>query len=280
MAALRARPRHTSHQQHTNQRDTALPGTVTMSAQHNPADFNRSDNREFSGDYVEYYQRQMYGSSHMQDYLKRRCETLRRVVQQAGGDSRRLRVLEVACGPGLSLSYLRHLSKGHQFVGMDASVEMLSLARKNNSGADGAPQLARGSAFQLPFADATFDVVYSTRFLHMFRDKSPIVKELCRVVKPSGLIAVEFYHRPYNMLRWVMERRPVPMTEWGYHFPSFNEVRGLMGAKAEIVPLRLGGERLVRSLVNESVVRRLLGMAWTPALRWSVDEYFAIARRA
>jgi ubiquinone/menaquinone biosynthesis C-methylase UbiE len=182
----------------------------------------------------------------------------------------------VACGPGLSLSALSSLMPGHQLYGIDRSLEMLKLAAQNAAGAAGPPHLAHASALQLPFRDHMFDIVYATRFLHMFRDKTPVVRELRRVLRHRGGMIIEFYNRPYHVARYVAQRPSVPFEEYLYHFPTFAEVRGLVGRKARFIPLRLGGERWLRAVVGERRLRSFLARAWNRPFRPLIDEYFAV----
>ena len=191
-------------------------------------------------------------------------------------------MLEVACGPGLSLDHLsRHAGDVH-LAGIDMSRDMLRLAAANVASAR-KPELAQASARQLPFRDASFDVVFATRFIHLFRKKASIVEELKRVTRPGGLVVVEFYGRPYHLLRYlsrvVTRRARVPIGEYLYHYPSVREVRRVMGTGIRFIPLRFGGERWLRRRLSEPRMRTLLARAWHPPLRFGLAEYFAVIRR-
>lgn len=89
-------------------------------------------------------------------------------------------VLDVPCGAGrLSPVIARH---ARQLVEMDYSGEMLKLCRSNASGYR--PWVAAASAFQLPFADATFDLVVSIRLSHhipQHEARQDHVREMLRV---------------------------------------------------------------------------------------------------
>ena len=110
----------------------------------------------------------------------------------------------------------------------------------------------------------------------MFRDKKSIVDELRRVVHPGGMVVIEFYHRPYHILRRVTGCHPVALDRFLYHYPRVREVRDLLGRDATIVPFRLSGERLLTKLVGDRRMRSLLTTAWTTPLRLAVDEYFVV----
>ncbi len=87
------------------------------------------------------------------------------------------RVLDVPCGAGRLRAALEQ--RCATYVGLDASVEMLAVARGARTGA-----LLRGDALRLPFADRSFDAVVCVRLLHHVRDEdtlAAIARELARV---------------------------------------------------------------------------------------------------
>ncbi len=105
-----------------------------------------------------------------------------------------LRVLDVATGTGMVAFELA--GRGCQVVGLDQSEAMLSAARARLVAA---PALAdritfvRGEAERLPFADAEFDALSFTYLLRYVDDRAATMRELARVLKPQGRIAmVEF----------------------------------------------------------------------------------------
>ena len=56
-------------------------------------------------------------------------------------------------------------------------------------------KLFQGSAFDLPFDDGKFDAVICTRFIHQYSNslKLDLINEMERIVKPNGLLIIEFY---------------------------------------------------------------------------------------
>lgn len=222
-----------------------------------------------------HYEERTYGPSHMRDYLSVRSTVLVELLTQLGPNAR---ILEVACGPGLSLSYLSNVSDSRRLVAIDESADMLKRAVTNTAGASRRPLFARASARCLPFPDGAFDMLYATRFIHQFRDKTAVVDELRRVVHPGGFVVIEFYNRPYHVMRWLKERPRIPLDDFLYHYPGQSEVRGLVGDDAKIVPIRFGGERWLRAIVRPTGMRRMLLWAWHTPLRVAVDEYFAVVR--
>ena len=97
------------------------------------------------------------------------------------------RVLDVACGTGVVALTAGRL--GARATGLDLTPELLERARENSRLAGVDIDWREGDAEQLPFDEATFDVVLS-QFGHMFAP-SPgvVVSEMLRVLKPGGTIA-------------------------------------------------------------------------------------------
>lgn len=97
-------------------------------------------------------------------------------------------VLDVACGTGnLALP----LARGGAIVtGVDIAPNLLAQARQRAAEEKLAITFDEGDAEQLPYADASFDVVVSM-FGAMFAPRPELVAaEFARVLKPGGLLAM------------------------------------------------------------------------------------------
>ncbi len=102
-----------------------------------------------------------------------------------------MRLLDVGCGPGsITRGLAERLAPG-QVVGVDLSKEALDDARRD-AAARGLTNLhyQEGSVYQLPFPDASFDAVYAHQVLQHLRERESAVREMLRVVRPGGLVAV------------------------------------------------------------------------------------------
>jgi len=104
------------------------------------------------------------------------------------------RVLDVATGTGLVAFALAR--RGCEVIGLDQSEDMLAVARKHLTER---PELehrvtfVQGEAERLPFDDGEFDALTFTYLLRYVDDRAATMRELARVVKPSGRIGmVEF----------------------------------------------------------------------------------------
>ena len=98
-------------------------------------------------------------------------------------------VLDMGSGPGTITAGLAH--RARSVVGVDTSPEMVESARQlaAESGADNA-SFKVGSAYELPFDDKSFDVVYAHQVLQHLSDPVRALREARRVLRPGGLVAV------------------------------------------------------------------------------------------
>jgi ubiquinone/menaquinone biosynthesis C-methylase UbiE len=99
-------------------------------------------------------------------------------------------VLDVACGTGVVAR--RAAQTGAKVTGLDLNSGMLAVARRvPNEG--GLVEWVEGSALHLPFPAARFDVVFCQLGLQFFPDQGRALREMCRVLKPSGRAALSVY---------------------------------------------------------------------------------------
>ncbi|HKB19339.1 MAG TPA: bifunctional demethylmenaquinone methyltransferase/2-methoxy-6-polyprenyl-1,4-benzoquinol methylase UbiE [Candidatus Dormibacteraeota bacterium] len=141
----------------------------------------------------------------MFDRIARRYDTINTVLS-AGTDSGWRRraaretgvtpggsALDVACGSGKLTAELAKLAgpRGH-VVGIDFSPQMLEVARREHPGLE----FREGDALNLPFEDARFDASTVAFGLRNLADPVLGLREMIRVVKPSGRAVVLEFVRP------------------------------------------------------------------------------------
>jgi SAM-dependent methyltransferase len=110
-------------------------------------------------------------------------------VVDAAGVAPGHRVLDVACGTGVLARevHSRVTASGTgAVVGLDPAPGMLEVARRREP----AIEWHAGVAEDLPFPDGSFDVVVSQFGLMFFPDRAGALREMRRVLKPGGAIAV------------------------------------------------------------------------------------------
>lgn len=103
-------------------------------------------------------------------------------------------VLEVGCGAGYdAYEFLRH---GARYVGVDITPENIDRTRSHlQSKGLVATGLRVADAMHLPYANQSFDVVFSNGVLHHVEDTAGSLREALRVLRPGGDLWITLYHR-------------------------------------------------------------------------------------
>lgn len=150
------------------------------------------------------------------------------IPEAAGFDrAKGLRVLEIGCGLGTDGA--RFARAGAIYTGVDLTEAAVGLARRRFE-LEGLPGEFRvADAEALEFADGSFDLVYSHGVLHHTPDGAAAVREVHRVLAPTGRAVVMLYHRD-----------------------SYNY-------RVNIRCLRRGGARVLRTEAGVRVAHRLTG---------------------
>lgn len=102
-----------------------------------------------------------------------------------------LRVLEVGCGPGVyTETAARMVLPGGALSAVDPVPEMVSLASRRLAAQGLDIEVAQADAHRLPYADATFDLAYLVGALGGMGDREQALREVRRVLRPDGMLAV------------------------------------------------------------------------------------------
>ena len=101
-------------------------------------------------------------------------------------------VLEIGFGPGVAIEMLA--ARAAHVAGVDPSVELLRQATRRNAAAisDGRVELRRCSADDMPFVDGNFDKALAINSMQLWPDKLAGLRELSRVLRHDGQIAMAF----------------------------------------------------------------------------------------
>lgn len=124
----------------------------------------------------------------LSDYHRAFAPELRAMVDSLplrAGD----RVLDLACGDGAYSRWLAERVGPTGFVAaLDASTAFLGVARAGATGQH--VGLVAAAVERMPFADDTFDLVWCAQSLYSLSDPTAAVRQMRRVVRPGGVVAV------------------------------------------------------------------------------------------
>ena len=131
----------------------------------------------------------------LDQYHFEKLHHLLRLVDFDGWRGRR--VVEVGCGAGVDLA--RFAKGGAEVTGVDLAPSAIDLARANfeQQGLRGEFHVANGE--QLPFPDASVDLVYAHGVVQYTAHPQQLVNECRRVLKPGG----EAVFQVYNRISWL-----------------------------------------------------------------------------
>src|SRR5205814_8841860 len=103
---------------------------------------------------------------------------------------------EIGFGNGRSALDIIAQAADVHYAGIDISPTMVEEATRFNSGlvAAGRASFHCGSAERVPFADASFDRVFSVGVLPFWADSVAPLAEVRRVLRPSGVSLMGFIH--------------------------------------------------------------------------------------
>jgi ubiquinone/menaquinone biosynthesis C-methylase UbiE len=180
------------------------------------------------------------------------------LLKLLGGDSARLalvrqaalqpahRVLEVGCGTGTLLMLIKREHPGVSATGLDPDNRALARARQKADAASVPIQFHRGFSDSLPYADRSFDRVFSSFMFHHLKnieEKQRTLAEIRRVLKPGGrLHLLDFAPGDSSengpVPRWLRSRRLLKDN-------TESQVLRLMSAAGFIEPRTVGRARIL-----------------------------------
>jgi demethylmenaquinone methyltransferase/2-methoxy-6-polyprenyl-1,4-benzoquinol methylase len=153
------------------------------------------------------------------------------LVSRIPPDARR--TLDVASGTAAVAIELARAAPERTIVGIDQSTEMLAAGRVRVAQAGLAERidLREGRAESLPFADAEFDALTFTYLLRYVDDIPATLRELARVVRPGGVVAMQEFGLPHGVWRplWELYVRIGLPGAGAIIAPGWHEVGSFLG---------------------------------------------------
>ena len=175
-------------------------------------------------------------------------------------------VIDVGCGTGTGLFEAARRWPGTRLVGLDASVGMLDVARREQDLLS-EPARARityveADASAMPVPDSSFDLAMTCFVLQQVPDRPAVLREIHRILRPGGSVAI------YG---WV--RQKVPYAPEFELEQALKEAGVVRPASKEVVA---GHYRSIRSAVDElrsAGFRRVAPRADTLVSPWQIDDF-------
>lgn len=105
-------------------------------------------------------------------------------------------LLDTACGTGRLTRMIREKYPNVKITGTDLSPDMITVA-KERVPEDEATTWQIASTDELPFRDATFDIVTCANAFHLILGQEKAMREMVRVLKPGGRLCIVDWCREY-----------------------------------------------------------------------------------
>jgi ubiquinone/menaquinone biosynthesis C-methylase UbiE len=135
-----------------------------------------------------------------------------------------MRVLDIGCGPGsITVGLARYVAPA-ETIGVDQSDEALDAARSLAVGRNvGNAHFEQADVYELPFEEASFDVIYGHQILQHLADPVAALTEARRVLRSGGYLAVRdadygtMTHHPHDpaLDRWLQMYHEVVRSNGG-----------------------------------------------------------------
>ena len=98
-----------------------------------------------------------------------------------------MKLLEVSCGRAGGLNAILTKAPEIDATGLDVAQSAIDFCRRTY-GENDRLRFVQGSALELPFPDATFDVLLNVEASNDYPDRARFFREVARVLKPDGVL--------------------------------------------------------------------------------------------
>lgn len=129
----------------------------------------------------------------------------RRLVEEARVKNGQ-RILDLGCGTATLTIIIKRRHPESEVVGLDGDPRILEIARAKVAKTGFDITLNQGMAFDLPYADDSFDRVFSSLLFHHLNRENKIrtLREVFRVLRPQGELHVVDFGKPQNILTYLI----------------------------------------------------------------------------
>lgn len=148
------------------------------------------------------------------------------------------RILDVATGTGWTSRLVAR--RGARVTGVDIAADLLAAATARAAAEGLAIEYERGDAESLPFDDASFDAVVSTVGVMFATNQEAAARELARVVKPGGRLALTTWTPDGNVfgmftvMKAYMPAPPTPAPRSPFEWGSKDRLQALLGESFDL----------------------------------------------
>lgn len=178
------------------------------------------------------------------------------------------RVLDVGTGTGVAAEAAAEVAGGAGIVvGIDSSLPMLMAGGQSNNA-----HRTLALAFDLPFADATFDVVIANCVISHFKKYKTALFDMLRVLKPGGALAVSAWGNRQDEFR--IAWRDLLVGVAGHEM--------LVDAARQVVPWEdlFADPRKMEEILSESGLRRIRVERREYKNRMTLEDYLSARETA
>lgn len=168
-----------------------------------------------------------------------------------------MRIVDVACGTGvLAIEAADATQPGGSVVGVDLNPGMLAVARGK------APDIdwREAPAEALPFDSGEFDAVLSQFGLMFFHDRAAAIREMWRVLRPGGRLAIAVWDSLENTPGYLQVTQLLSRL-FG------DEVADLLRAPYALGDIETLTSQLLEAGIHRPAVSRVAGEAHFPSIR-------------
>ena len=154
-------------------------------------------------------------------------------------------LLDVGCGTGPMIELLASEFPSRHYTGLDLTPRMIEVASAKDIES---ARFVVGDAEDLPFDDASFDVVICANSFHHYPNPQAFFNEVARVLRPDGKLVLRDYTAPAPIL-WLMNHTEMPLANLVGHGDvrayTTGEVRAFCTASG-LVPVTLEAQKKFR----------------------------------